>query len=133
MQRNSDLEGIDRESLMALADRCQIHLANATATNSPSRRYSIILEELRGDTIAPKPTDAPISAHDGDPGFSQAANSYNTTSEVVAGSDSFQAGAMTGTELTGAISDMFYDPFMDWQTSDWLDLDASVSVHLTAS
>lgn len=133
MQRNSDLDGIDRESLMALADRCQIHLANATATNSPSRRYSIILEELRGDTIAPRPTDAQMSTHDSNPGLSQAAYAYNTSSEVVAGSHSFQAGAMSGTELTGAVSDMFYDPFMDWQTSDWLDLDASVSVYLTKS
>lgn len=33
--------------LFALAETCQQHLAEATRKNSPSRRYSIILEELR--------------------------------------------------------------------------------------
>jgi hypothetical protein len=37
MQRGSDLAGIDRGELMALAERRQILLAHATATNSPSR------------------------------------------------------------------------------------------------
>ncbi|KAL2001338.1 hypothetical protein VTN02DRAFT_1900 [Thermoascus thermophilus] len=34
-------------SLFALAESCQRHLATATRRNCPSRRYSIILEELR--------------------------------------------------------------------------------------
>ncbi|KAJ5584330.1 uncharacterized protein N7459_004130 [Penicillium hispanicum] len=34
-------------SLFALAETCQQHLAEATRKNCPSRRYSIILEELR--------------------------------------------------------------------------------------
>ncbi|OQE16463.1 hypothetical protein PENSTE_c024G10406 [Penicillium steckii] len=34
-------------SLFSLAERCQQHLAEATRKNCPSRRYSIILEELR--------------------------------------------------------------------------------------
>ncbi|RAH48996.1 uncharacterized protein BO95DRAFT_460442 [Aspergillus brunneoviolaceus CBS 621.78] len=34
-------------SLFSLAETCQQHLAEATRRNSPSRRYSIILEELR--------------------------------------------------------------------------------------
>ncbi|PYH44176.1 Zn(II)2Cys6 transcription factor [Aspergillus saccharolyticus JOP 1030-1] len=34
-------------SLFSLAESCQQHLAEATRRNSPSRRYSIILEELR--------------------------------------------------------------------------------------
>lgn len=33
--------------LFSLAETCQQHLAEATRKNSPSRRYSIILEELR--------------------------------------------------------------------------------------
>lgn len=33
--------------LFSLAERCQQHLAEATRKNCPSRRYSIILEELR--------------------------------------------------------------------------------------
>jgi hypothetical protein len=39
----------DRAALLDLAERCQTHLAQATATNSPSRRYAIILEELRSE------------------------------------------------------------------------------------
>ncbi|KAL2136921.1 hypothetical protein VTI74DRAFT_82 [Chaetomium olivicolor] len=39
----------DRVALLDLAERCQTHLAQATATNSPSRRYAIILEELRSE------------------------------------------------------------------------------------
>lgn len=40
---------VDRTALLDLAERCQMHLAQATATNSPSRRYAIILEELRSE------------------------------------------------------------------------------------
>ena len=40
---------VDRALLLDLAERCQTHLAQATATNSPSRRYAIILEELRSE------------------------------------------------------------------------------------
>jgi hypothetical protein len=36
MQRGINLEGIDHGELMTLAELCQIHLAHATATNSPS-------------------------------------------------------------------------------------------------
>ncbi|KAH8891566.1 hypothetical protein GQ53DRAFT_765108 [Thozetella sp. PMI_491] len=39
----------DQRQLFELAERCQTHLAEATATNSPSRRYSIILQELRDE------------------------------------------------------------------------------------
>lgn len=35
------------QSLFSLAETCQQHLAVATRRNCPSRRYSIILEELR--------------------------------------------------------------------------------------
>lgn len=35
------------QSLFSLAETCQQHLAEATRKNCPSRRYSIILEELR--------------------------------------------------------------------------------------
>ena len=53
--RSSDLEtsspgseDVDRMgSLFRLAETCQQHLAEATRKNCPSRRYSIILEELR--------------------------------------------------------------------------------------
>lgn len=37
----------DVQDLFNLAERCQVHLAKATRKNCPSRRYGIILEELR--------------------------------------------------------------------------------------
>lgn len=37
----------EARSLFSLAESCQQHLAQATRRNCPSRRYSIILEELR--------------------------------------------------------------------------------------
>lgn len=37
----------DARELFGLAEKCQRHLAKATRRNCPSRRYSIILEELR--------------------------------------------------------------------------------------
>ena len=126
MQRSSDIEGIDRQELMSLAERCQIHLANATATNSPSRRYSIILEELKSEATAQRPADNRLADLNGqgrntcldnatalDAAGLQASNAYDT-------SDIMQAGLADGTSGDG------YNPFMDWQTSDWLELDASV-------
>ena len=126
MQRGRDIEGIDRQELMSLAERCQIHLANATATNSPSRRYSIILEELRNEATTQRPADSRAadlsnqganicldSAGTMDAAALPVSNAYDT-------SDMMQAGMSNGTSGDG------YNPFMDWQTSDWLELDASV-------
>jgi hypothetical protein len=126
MQRGRDIEGIDRQELMSLAERCQIHLANATATNSPSRRYSIILEELRNEATTQRPADSRAadlsnqganicldSAGTMDTAALPVSNAYDT-------SDMMQAGMTNGTSGDG------YNPFMDWQTSDWLELDASV-------
>ncbi|RAR11458.1 fungal specific transcription factor domain-containing protein [Stemphylium lycopersici] len=39
----------DRRNILDQAERCLQHLAQATASNSPSRRYSIILQELRAE------------------------------------------------------------------------------------
>ncbi|KAH8704891.1 hypothetical protein BGW36DRAFT_284750 [Talaromyces proteolyticus] len=39
--------GDDVPDLFSLAEGCQVHLAKATRKNCPSRRYGIILEELR--------------------------------------------------------------------------------------
>jgi hypothetical protein len=49
LSSSSDADHIrdDARELFGLAERCQRHLAKATRRNCPSRRYSIILEELR--------------------------------------------------------------------------------------
>lgn len=118
-QRNSQVEpSSDNPSLFELADRCQNHLAQATASDSPSRRYSIILEELRLEAryrgqlhLQPLP--------DG-----------NTA-------DQLQGDANIGTVLGNMFQEPGADsvagmdqgmPFLltEWQAADWLDLDSSV-------
>ncbi|KAJ9365471.1 transcriptional regulator family: Fungal Specific TF [Paecilomyces variotii] len=49
LSSSSDADHIrhDARELFSFAERCQRHLAKATRRNCPSRRYSIILEELR--------------------------------------------------------------------------------------
>ncbi|KAI5240630.1 hypothetical protein E4T42_08305 [Aureobasidium subglaciale] len=94
--------GFDTEQLFRLAERCQTHLAHATASNSPSRRYSIILEELRaeaGNNQASHTTEDTTGNH--------AASTFNIAPAPDIG------GLATGDHsLEG------------WQISDWLDLDA---------
>jgi hypothetical protein len=126
MQRSSDLEGIDRGELMTLAERCQIHLAHATATNSPSRRYSIILEELRSEATNQRPMDSRAS----DQGI-RGDSTGLVDSTIVSGaglpvSDTFDTSNVMHPGLVDNTSVDGYNPFMDWQTSDWLELDASV-------
>ncbi|KAI4719854.1 hypothetical protein E4T48_03862 [Aureobasidium sp. EXF-10727] len=100
-KRRSDC-GVSTEQLFRLAERCQTHLAHATASNSPSRRYSIILEELRaeaGTNLGAHLTTVP--AHD----------------ETASASDS-------ALEPNHADLSTPVDLFEGWQISDWLDLDA---------
>jgi len=129
MQRGNDPEGIDRQELMALAERCQIHLAHATATNSPSRRYSIILEELRSEATSQRPAESRVVVDlDGQgEGSASLANAPTSNAANAFGApDIMQAGTVDGTYGED------YNPFMDWQTSDWLELDASVCVIVLA-
>lgn len=57
--------------LFNLAEACQQHLAEATRKNCPSRRYSIILEELRREVHrqigSPLPSSPPINLNQEDP------------------------------------------------------------------
>jgi hypothetical protein len=128
MQHDNFLEGIDKESLLALAGRCQIHLAQATATNSPSRRYSIILEELGGMSANQGPVNArnhrpelPFGATSG------AQNAAAVDDATLAVSQTFDSSDFAQGAIGNNISAQPQDPFMHWTASDWLDLDASVS------
>ena len=135
-QPSNDLKGIDRSKLMIMAEQCQIHLAHATASNSPSRRYSIILEELRNESRKESSLDE------------QAAT--QATSETAARSEhqNMHAGGTTELPMLNSAVSLPYtsphlaqtpvsmnstlpaetrNPFMNWQTSDWLEIDASVS------
>jgi hypothetical protein len=97
--------GIDTEQLFRLAERCQTHLAHATASNSPSRRYSIILEELRAET------------------------GVNSGAHPTASLVNDQTAPASDTILEPDQVDPFAaNNFLEgWEISDWLDLDALVS------
>lgn len=124
MQRGSDIEGIDREELMALAERCQVHLAQATATNSPSRRYSIILEELRSEATSQRPADSRVANFDYQGGCTDLPDVTAGGAPVPLSNTFDTSSIMQGGLVDGSSGDV-YNPFMDWQTSDWLELDAS--------
>lgn len=129
---NSALEGIDREGLLVLAGRCQVHLAQATATNSPSRRYSIILEELGGMSATQGLVQAPIS----DLGVNRdgrgaSRDTVDVDEAALASCRPFDSSGFSQSAFGHGGSGQHQDPFMHWQASDWLDLDASVSLDMS--
>jgi hypothetical protein len=128
-QPSIDIEGVDRQKLMMLSEQCQVYLAQATATNSPSRRYSIILEELRSESMKESPYSMPPEVHQmpqiepqeipmGTPQIPM------TNSAV---SLPFSSPNLVQTNIEAQHPQEIRNPFMNWQTSDWLEIDASVS------
>ncbi|KAH9890859.1 fungal-specific transcription factor domain-containing protein [Xylariomycetidae sp. FL2044] len=120
--------------MFALAEKCHSLLGQSTSANSPSRRYAIILEELRqeakvqhlrsspnGSAMTPPPM--PTSMGMGTRGAAAAAH---------AGADPSSSGYPAAAEfdqssgLPGAHN--VHQPFQEWQTTDWLDLDASAFI-----
>nr|OQO29947.1 hypothetical protein B0A51_02943 [Rachicladosporium sp. CCFEE 5018] len=124
LPRRHEIPSIDREKLIELAESCQVHLAQATASNSPSRRYSIILEELRMEAAASVNTSQRSGERTWVPPPPSATSYISQTSpSQIPLSTSAHTGSSHG------YADMLDLPltglFQDWQTSDWLDLDAS--------
>lgn len=127
IQQKANGEAVHEDSsLFDLAERCQNHLARATAADSPSRRYSIILEELR------------LEARQGS--MRQSATAFQPMAE---GADAMQPGYVQqgdGPSLSMDLGNVFptgnqgepsflgiQNPLNEWQATDWLDLDSSVS------
>lgn len=125
---------IDRAELMELADRCQRHLAQATASNSPSRRYALILDKLRkevtrsgltsddqaGNTQTRRDLARITSPHPAFPGSTQM-NGPN------GGDGSYSLGInMSSSPQTnfGQPLDGVNWSIQDWQSEDWLNLDS---------
>ncbi|POR37001.1 Uncharacterized protein TPAR_02803 [Tolypocladium paradoxum] len=119
---------VDREariSLLNLAGRCHTHLAQATATNSPSRRYAVILEEFRNAALS-----QPVGATGGEDvgtaespdrvqGLQQDANN-GVPNEAPPG---VFAHVFQGVEAPMAV---YPQPLDAWQMTDFfLDLDSS--------
>ncbi|OQO14668.1 hypothetical protein B0A48_00049 [Cryoendolithus antarcticus] len=124
LPRRHEIPSIDREKLTELAESCLVHLAQATASNSPSRRYSIILEELRMEAAASGNTSQRSGERTWVPPPPSATSYISQTSpSQIPLSTSAHTGSSHG------YADMLDLPltglFQDWQTSDWLDLDAS--------
>jgi hypothetical protein len=112
----------DPRGILDQAESCLQHLAQATASNSPSRRYSIILRELRAEAkreTAKLRQNQALASTAADGGVPPALD----------GEAIREAALQNWQPLSGSPMDMatpglqnFLD---DWQTTDWLDLDAS--------
>jgi hypothetical protein len=120
-QKASGMSETEDPLLFRLAEQCQTHLATALGLESASRRYSIIIEELR--------LEAKYSS-------SQNPDRLSVPSQLQHDSEILGNGG--GAEALGAVTDhlasIFEDqvetglnPLSQWQATDWLDLDSSVS------
>ncbi|GKT51521.1 activator of stress genes 1 [Colletotrichum spaethianum] len=127
--------------LMDLAERCQTHLAHATASNSPSRRYAIILEEFRTEglghmsrksQVPAQPSRVSASRPVGPSAEAQVLPKQSHGNGAAAMADGFEfnpayadeSGAvdLMGQGDAGFLGSNLLD---EWQTTDWLELDSS--------
>ncbi|KAK2030642.1 fungal-specific transcription factor domain-containing protein [Colletotrichum zoysiae] len=132
--------------LFELADRCQNHLTDATAAESPGRRYSVILEELRQEakyhSTVPAGRDQRHATEQADRGgcvetvqldddnnninnnannsnINNNSSSSNSARHPAPPADMGEVFQQQGFEgMTNLLS--------GWETTDWLDLDSSV-------
>ncbi|KAJ4316294.1 hypothetical protein N0V84_007939 [Fusarium piperis] len=107
----------DRSMLLELAERCHTHLAKATASNSPSRRYAVILEEFRtviADSSSRPTTYPPEQTRE----LSDAGQCHLPQHALT-----MSAGQEVGIGNTSILGDA--QLFSQWNTTDWLDIDSS--------
>ncbi|KAK4118764.1 hypothetical protein N657DRAFT_694197 [Parathielavia appendiculata] len=126
---------VDRTLLLDLAERCQTHLAQATATNSPSRRYAIILEELRSEAQWRSGRGSGMAA-------GGAGRQHNGVADHSAGVPGNQPARPFDVEHMGDMDVHEFQPamfdavdgfgtlpgnpiFETWNMTDWLELDSS--------
>ncbi|KAG9255811.1 putative C6 transcription factor [Emericellopsis atlantica] len=103
----------DNPSLFALAERCQGHLAASTVTDSPSQRYSVILEELRQEA-----RQGLAHQHQLTDNASMAAMAQSEPNQLQMDFGIFPSGPIPEANPLGL-------PLNEWQATDWLDLDSS--------
>jgi hypothetical protein len=136
-ESNNDPTVAERRKVLDQAEKCLNHLAQATATNSPSRKYSIILQELR--TEAKRKTARAIQ---------EPAQVATSMAVIAAGHDALRSRLnmvdeepMQDVAVAQLWQPLFGSPidtstpglqnFLDdWQTTDWLDLDSSAFASL---
>lgn len=135
-------EGGDRQGLLELAEKCHARLARSTSADSPSWRYTVILDELRHSARAELQQQQqqqqhmvhPVTAinHPGSlssdrlPSHAAGPQPVYNQSQLPLPSTAY---AYTD-EVAGSsnVCDMPLPFFQGWQTTDWRDLDASVSI-----
>ncbi|PNH69183.1 hypothetical protein VD0002_g1067 [Verticillium dahliae] len=111
--------------LMELARRCQTHLAKATATNSPSRRYAVILEEFRSEAMGIPPVPGGDSGHLAEMQPGQAMHSEAQVGPLQDVSY-YQLPGAEGLDVPlDPSGQLGYSLLDEWHTTDWLDLDSS--------
>ncbi|KAK6086971.1 fungal specific transcription factor domain-containing protein [Seiridium cupressi] len=123
---------IDQSELLDLAERCQRHLAEATASNSPSRKYALILDKLRREVIRNLKNDQVTDVH----GHSMNNRSPNANiqgrsavPQMVELRNQDQSNGLGLGELSpqgrfGPPLDSMNWSIQDWQSEDWLNLDS---------
>ncbi|KAJ4377507.1 hypothetical protein N0V83_000332 [Neocucurbitaria cava] len=124
----------ERRNILDQAERCLQHLAQATASNSPSRKYSIILQELRNEA---KRKTAKSAQDQPQPRDLSSTTATQGSESVVSFTDIAQDQSMQDDHAaTHTWQPLFDSPidsaipglqnFLDvWQTTDWLHLDSS--------
>ncbi|KAH8894006.1 hypothetical protein GQ53DRAFT_858570 [Thozetella sp. PMI_491] len=121
-------------AVLELAEKCRGHLSSSTMTDTPSHRYSIILEGLRNGSKqqhgghSRPPLDEPRLQTEPE-NDTQASNSTMLSTGLLEDNQFlFQKIFHPGEQLDGSELDgMDMDPLVSgWQTTDWLELDASV-------
>ncbi|KAB5576198.1 fungal-specific transcription factor domain-containing protein [Coniochaeta sp. 2T2.1] len=137
--------GRDLSRLIELAERCRSHLASSTAVNSPSRRYSIILEELRSEAKSqssmrdaaaaarvagrtePTVEEQQRQAEDDAGGAGVTATSSGGGQETSFDDSQDNPHLATGLLAGGDVGSLegMNNLLIGWQMSDWLDLDSS--------
>lgn len=105
--------------LIQLAEHCHGHLAQATSSNSPSRRYAVILEGFRAAAVN-KSTPQQMKPQSN--ALHEQSIDLNPDTPTLHTND---GGGFFNISQGNPIADM--PTFHDWQLTDWLDLDSSVS------
>ncbi|KFA46885.1 hypothetical protein S40293_03655 [Stachybotrys chartarum IBT 40293] len=122
-QKALNVPNIESPSLFTLAERCQSHLASAVSCESASRRYSVIIEELRvearqSSTTRARPRSQPRTSQN-----ESLDTESNDCRNLEFSGDEFHP--MFHEQYESHYPSML-NPMSQWQAADWLELDSSV-------
>ncbi|KAI9155581.1 Activator of stress protein [Paramyrothecium foliicola] len=125
-QKASGTVEVGDPSLFALAERCQSHLSSAITSDSASRRYSVIIEELRLEARQHFSQSSGPPA--GQPGLPQAQQLDLAGHPTESNLDSLggDLGVICEDQEEVNYANAF-NPLSQWQATDWLEIDSSVS------